>query len=72
MKIDVLTIDNKKSSVMDLDNSVFGTEVRADILHRMVNWQLAKKRSGSRNTEERSEVTGSRAKTFIQVNFNLS
>ena len=66
MKIDVLTIDNKKSSVMDLDNSVFGTEVRADILHRMVNWQLAKKRSGSRKTQERSEVTGSRAKIVRQ------
>ena len=43
MKIDVLTIDNKKSSVIDLDNTVFGAEVRADILHRMITWQLAKK-----------------------------
>ena len=66
MKIDVLTIDNKKSSVIDLDNTVFGAEVRADILHRMITWQLAKKRSGNRKTQERSEVTGSRAKIVRQ------
>ena len=44
MKIDVLTIDNKKSSVIDLDNTVFGAEVRADILHRMVNMAIGKKK----------------------------
>jgi len=66
MKLDVLTIDNKKSSVIELDNSVFDAEVRADILHRMVNWQLAKKRSGNRKTLERSEITGSRAKIVRQ------
>ena len=66
MKLDVLTMDNKKSSVMELDNSVFKTEVRADILHRMVTWQLAKRRSGNRKTLERSEITGSRAKIVKQ------
>ena len=66
MKLDVLTLDNKKSSVLELDKSVFEAEVRADILHRMVTWQLAKRRSGSRKTLERSEVTGSRAKIVRQ------
>tara|TARA_B100000686_G_scaffold334692_1_gene402273 strand:+ start:86 stop:802 length:717 start_codon:yes stop_codon:yes gene_type:complete len=66
MKLDVLTMDNKKSSVMELDNSVFETEIRADILHRMVTWQLAKRRSGNRKTLERSEITGSRAKIVKQ------
>jgi len=66
MKLDILTIDNKKSSVLELDKSVFEAEVRADILHRMVTWQLAKRRSGSRKTLERSEVTGSRAKIVRQ------
>ena len=62
MKLDVLTIDNKKSSVLELNKEVFEADVRSDILHRMVNWQLAKRRSGNRKTQERSEVTGSRAK----------
>jgi len=66
MKLDVLTLDNKKSSVLDLDKTVFEVEVRADILHRMVNWQLSKRRSGTRKTLERSEITGSRAKIVRQ------
>ena len=66
MKLDVLTIDNKKSSVIDLDSTVFDAEIRSDILHRMVTWQLAKRRSGNRKTQERSEVTGSRAKIVKQ------
>ena len=66
MKLDVLTLDNKKSSVLELDKSVFEAEIRADILHRMVTWQLAKRRAGTRKTQERSEVTGSRAKIIKQ------
>ena len=66
MKLDILTLDNKKSSVLELDKSVFEVDVRADILHRMVTWQLAKRRAGSRKTLERSEITGSRAKIVRQ------
>ena len=66
MKLDVLTIDNKKSSVLELNKEVFEADIRPDILHRMVNWQLAKRRSGTRKTQERNEVTGSRAKIVRQ------
>ena len=66
MKLDVLTIDNKKSSVLELNKEVFEADVRTDILHRRVNWQLAKRRSGNRKKQERSEVTGSRAKIVRQ------
>ena len=66
MKIDVLTLDNKKSSAIELDKYVFGAEVRSDILQRMVTWQLAKRRTGNRKTLERSEITGSRAKIVKQ------
>ena len=66
MKLDVLTIDNKKSSVLELNKEVFEADIRADILHRMVTWQLAKRRSGNRKTQERNEVTGSRAKIVRQ------
>jgi len=66
MKLDVLTIDNKKSSVLELSKEVFEADIRADILHRMVTWQLAKRRSGTRKTQERNEVTGSRAKIVRQ------
>ena len=59
MKQDIITLENKKSSPINLDKDVFEAEVRKDILHKIVVWQLAKRRSGTRKTLERNEVTGS-------------
>jgi large subunit ribosomal protein L4 len=66
MKIDVTTLENKKSGSVELSDGVFGVPVRADILHRMVNWQLAKRRAGTHKTKGISEVSGSTAKPFRQ------
>lgn len=66
MKCEVISLDNKKVGDIELDNSVFGVEVRTDILARMVNWQLAKRRSGDHKTKTRSEVWGSTRKPFNQ------
>ncbi|MGB6949406.1 MAG: 50S ribosomal protein L4, partial [Methyloceanibacter sp.] len=46
MKADVTTLDAKKAGTVDLSDDVFGLEPRADLLHRMVRYQLAKRRSG--------------------------
>ena len=43
MKIDVQTLEAKKAGTVDLTDEVFALEPRADILHRMVAWQLAKR-----------------------------
>ena len=66
MKQDIFTLENKKASFINLDKSVFEAEVRPDIVHKMVLWQLAKRRTGSRKTLERGEITGSRAKMYRQ------
>lgn len=66
MKQDIFSLENKKSSYMSLNKDVFEAEIRNDILHKMVVWQLAKRRSGNRKTQERNEVTGSRAKMYSQ------
>ena len=66
MKCDVISLANKKTGSIDLDESVFGLEVRKDLLSRAVNWQLAKRRSGNHKVKARSEVTGSTAKPFNQ------
>ena len=47
MKIDVQTLDGKKSGSLDLSKDIFGQEPRKDILHRMVRYQLAKRQSGT-------------------------
>ncbi len=41
MKQDILNLDNQNVGSIELNDAIFGLEVRADILHRVVNWQLA-------------------------------
>ncbi len=62
MKTNVLTLDAKKAGDIDLDEAIFGVTPRADILHRVINWQLAKRRSGTHAVQFRSDVsrTGAR------------
>lgn len=56
MKADVLTLDAKKAGNVDLDDAIFGLDARADILHRVVNWQLAKRRAGTHAVKFRSDI----------------
>ena len=56
MKVDVQTLDAKKSGSVDLDDGVFGLEPRKDILHRMVRYQLSKRQAGTHHVQERGEV----------------
>jgi large subunit ribosomal protein L4 len=66
MKCPVTTLDNKKAGEIDLDDSVFGLPARKDILARVVNWQLAKRRAGTHKVKTRGEVSGSTRKLFRQ------
>jgi len=56
VKIAVQKIDGGKAGDMELSDAVFGVEPRADILHRVVTWQLEKRRATARPTRERSDV----------------
>jgi large subunit ribosomal protein L4 len=66
MKHDVITLDNQSAGSVDLDEAVFGLPVRADILHRVVRWQLAKRQAGTHKTKGISEIRGTTAKPFKQ------
>ena len=66
MKWDVVSLENKKVGSIELDDSVFGHAVRADILARAVNWQLAKRRTGTHKTKTRGEIRGSTRKIMRQ------
>jgi large subunit ribosomal protein L4 len=66
MKADVTTLDAKKAGTVDLSDDLFGLTPRPDILHRMVRYQLAKRRSGTVSVQDRSQVTGSTAKIMRQ------
>ncbi|WP_404482269.1 50S ribosomal protein L4 [Novosphingobium sp. BL-52-GroH] len=57
MKVQVLNIDGSAANAdIELSDDVFGIEPRADILHRVVTWQLENRRGTARATRERSEV----------------
>ena len=56
MKVKVQKLDGKASGEIELDDAVFGVEPRADILHRVVTWQLENRRGTARPTRERSDV----------------
>jgi large subunit ribosomal protein L4 len=56
MKLKVKTLDAKAKGDIELNDDVFGVEARADILHRIVNWQREKARGTARPTRERSDV----------------
>ena len=57
MKVKVQKIDGSKGSGdVELNDAVFGVEPRADILHRVVTWQLENRRATARPTRERSDV----------------
>lgn len=56
MKVKVQTLDAKGKGDIDLNDEVFGVDPRADILHRVVTWQLEKRRGTARGARERSEV----------------
>ncbi|MBT2244244.1 50S ribosomal protein L4 [Sphingobium sp. BHU LFT2] len=56
MKVNVQTLDAAVAGELELNDAVFGLEPRADILHRVVTWQLEKRRGTARGTRERSDV----------------
>lgn len=66
MKIAVKTLENKAAGDITLDDAVFGVEVRQDVLHQMVTYQLAKRRAGTHKTQNRSEVSRTGKKPFKQ------
>ena len=62
MKCTVVTLDNSEAGTIDLEDGVFAAEVRTDIVARMVNWQLARRRAGTHKTRTVSEIRGSTVK----------
>ena len=66
MDVNVSTLDGGESGSVSLNDDVFGLEPRADILQRMVRWQLAKRRQGTHDTKGRSEIARTGKKMYRQ------
>jgi large subunit ribosomal protein L4 len=66
MKTKVKNLENKDVGEIDLIDAVWGVKPRRDIIARMVNWQLAKRRSGNHKTKGISEIAGTTKKPWAQ------
>ena len=58
MKVAVKTLDNSAAGEIDLAETVFGLPSRADLLARVVRWQLARRQQGTHDTKEIGEISG--------------
>jgi large subunit ribosomal protein L4 len=66
MKLTVRSLDNEELGDIEVADDIFGLPVRRDILARVVNWQLAKRRAGTHKTKGISEIQGTTKKPYRQ------
>jgi large subunit ribosomal protein L4 len=66
MKLKVHSLDNKEVGDIELADDVFGVPIRRDILARVVNWQLSKRRAGTHKAKGISDISGTTAKPYKQ------
>ncbi len=66
MKLPVITLDNESKGEVDVAETIFGLPIRVDILHRVVEWQRAKARSGNHKTKGISDISGTTKKPYKQ------
>ena len=66
MKLAVTKLGGGKAGDIELDDNIFKAAIRSDIMHRMVNYQLAKRQAGTHHTKTRAEVSGTGKKPWRQ------
>jgi len=66
MRQDVITLANEKVGEIELPDALFGAVPRADIMARVVHWQLAKRRAGTHKVKGMGEVSGTTKKPYRQ------
>ena len=66
MELEVKTLDGAVAGTVALSDEIFGLDPRADILERVVRWQLAKRQAGTHKALTRTEVTKTGKKMYRQ------
>ena len=66
IQLPVITLDNAPAGEIDLPEALFGAALRADIMARVVHWQLAKRRAGTHKAKGMGEVSGTTKKPYRQ------
>ena len=66
MEIEIKTLDNGTAGSATLPEELFGAAPRADVMARVVHWQLAKRRAGTHKVKGMGEVSGTTKKPYRQ------
>ncbi|UGV27188.1 50S ribosomal protein L4 [Rhodopseudomonas boonkerdii] len=66
MKLNVTTLEGKDAGSVELSEAIFGLDVRADLIQRCVNWQLAKRQAGTHKAKGRAEIARTGKKMYKQ------
>jgi large subunit ribosomal protein L4 len=66
MDLKVTSLDGKAGETISLSDDIFGLEPRADILQRMVRYQLSKRQAGTHKTKTRGEISATTKKMYAQ------
>lgn len=66
MKVKVKSLENKPAGEIELSEAIFGAQVRKDLMHQTVRWQLAKRRAGTHSSKTVGEISGSTRKPWKQ------
>jgi large subunit ribosomal protein L4 len=66
MELKMLSLDGNEAGAVTLNKEIFGLEPRADLIHRCVVWQLAKRRAGTHKVKNRGEIARTGKKLSAQ------
>ncbi len=66
MQIDIRTLENGSAGLAELPDALFAAQPRRDIIARVIQWQLAKRRAGTHKTKGMGEVSGTTRKPYKQ------
>ncbi len=66
MDVDIKTLDNGSAGQASLSDEIFGIAPRRDIMARVVQWQLSKRRAGTHKVKGMGEVSGTTRKPYKQ------
>ena len=66
LELKIMSLDGEAAGSVDLPEAIFGLKPRPDILHRCVNWQLAKRQRGTHDVKNRAEINRTGKKMYRQ------
>ena len=66
MKLNVINIDGKKVSEIEISDKIFSLKPNKDIIQSMIYWQQNRFKPRTAKTKQRGEIKGSTAKIYAQ------